>query len=538
MACFVYYDDQGNVERLSLANENATIGSAVDSQILLKDRSVSKRHASLIFEHQKFSIIDHESTNGTIVNGKPVKRQQLQNGDIIHLGSYKFFFDELYQTEEQLEKTFAKQIQDLKNSPTPKKQLHRPHRPHPVQKRPSPSSLKKTTPSNTQKKGATLPDTLAKVSMICGCLGPISFLPAIITGHMANAKTAVDKKNQTIGLALGYTFLFFWIIGLIYYFSQPSPAPKTSAASSPAESNTPSTSMEFPALTNPIELLKTTMVWMPPKGIFRHILFNDPSPAIDSNASLQKEVSSIRSAFIHGLVWVELNSLSFKVLPSQRKLQFTYENYRNNPTFWEYNSTVVPEKKTLYDPFFFPQETTQCFFNYDKTILPPIDRFSDPIFRWCFGVRGLLFDLPSHFSPQETLTNLRVILIVRSGTKASTLQIETLEGNLTREEPRSYQFKVMPAQLFAAIVYRVTDRKPVIISTQEKHFSLDDSKKLEAWIQGNLDEIISRQPATPLSVSSPFTITPKEEGTHPAHPKNEPPPTKTKVNFFFEPTKP
>ncbi len=382
---------------------------------------------------------------------------------------------------------------------------------------------------------------MARVSMICGCLGPITFLPAIITGHMAEAKSALDKKNQTIGLALGYTFLFLWIIAGVYFFNHtPTPTSASNSAAStatPSNPDAPAVPMEYPIITNPTELLKTPMAWMPPKGVYKHILFNDSSQGIDASAELQKQVSEIRSTFIHGLIWMELNSLAFKVLPSQRKLQLTYETYRNNPTFWEYNSTVVPEKKTFYDPFYFPEETPQCFFNYDKTLVPPLERFADPMFRWCYGVRGLIFDLPSSFGSQEMITNLRVILIVRPGTKVGSLKIETLEGNLTREEPRSYQFKVMPSQLYAAIVYRVTDRKPIIISTQEKLFSLEDSKKLEAWIDKNMDEVLSHQPSSPLSISPPFTITPKDP-SNPAAPKNEPPPQRTKVNFFFEPAKP
>lgn len=279
------------------------------------------------------------------------------------------------------------------------------------------------------------------------------------------------------------------------------------------------------------------MVWLPPKGIYENILFNKPNTAIESNATIRKQVDEIRSVFLHGLVWYELPSYPFKELPSQQKLRYIYETYRTNPTFWEYNSTMLPEKKTYYDPFYFSAEAPQFFFDYDRSIIPPLPRFADPLFKWCFGVRGLIFNVPPQQSIKQDLANLRVILVVRSGDKPTTLSISTLEGNLTRNEEKSYEYPIVPSTLFAAIVYNVADRKPVVVSTHEKHFSLEDQKNLEKWLQKNLPAVIAFQPSSQLSISPTFTIQEKVETTTPTTAPPPPEKPKTKVNFVIEPVK-
>ncbi|MES2308094.1 MAG: FHA domain-containing protein [Verrucomicrobiota bacterium] len=524
MACLVYYDDQGNATRLPLGKATLMLGSADDSQILLKDNSVSKNHASIVFDKNKFWVRDNGSTNGSLVNGQPAQYQQLQNGDILQFGSYKFFFDEFYQTNVQLEKTFSQDVKLLNPVASQRKGQNYRQTVHLQSK----AVNAKGSIQMMLTEGVThTPDSLCKASMICGCLGPVAFLPAIVIGHAATPKSEADKKNQTIGLSLGYTFLFVWALVAIYFVNQPK-ASATTASADNTEMTTALARLEYPILTNPLDLVKNSMVWLPPKGIYKHILFDEPNAAIEGNANLQKEVSALKSVFLHGLVWTELGSAAFKLQPSQRKLRLVYETYRTNPTFWEYNSTMVPEKKCYYDPFLFPDETPQFFYDYDRGIIPPLPRFAGSVFRWCFGVRGLTFNLPPNYNPQESLANLRVILIVRPGDKPSTLKIETLEGNLTRDEQKSYEYKIVPSTLYAAIVYRITDRKPVIVSTYEKYFSLEDTKAFETWVDKNLEEVISHQPNSSLAISEPFTVKDKAAAAEAAKPK---------VSFVVEPAK-
>ncbi len=63
------------------------IGRSVGVNIRLNDEGISRRHARIINEGGQLFIEDLMSANGTLVNGEAVRRQPLQDGDKILLGS-------------------------------------------------------------------------------------------------------------------------------------------------------------------------------------------------------------------------------------------------------------------------------------------------------------------------------------------------------------------------------------------------------------------------------------------------------------------
>ena len=75
--------------------ENATIGRSKKCDIYINDKYLSKEHARIFFDKDKFFIEDLNSTNGTFVNGKeilsahPVK---LKDNDKISFGDVSFIF--------------------------------------------------------------------------------------------------------------------------------------------------------------------------------------------------------------------------------------------------------------------------------------------------------------------------------------------------------------------------------------------------------------------------------------------------------------
>ena len=71
------------------------IGSAPDSQIyLFKDPKVGRRHAALHLVHGGVDIEDLPLGTQTFVNGLPVTRSRLHNGDQITIGASMFLFQE------------------------------------------------------------------------------------------------------------------------------------------------------------------------------------------------------------------------------------------------------------------------------------------------------------------------------------------------------------------------------------------------------------------------------------------------------------
>ena len=68
------------------------IGRKQHNDICLTGRFVSRHHAVLISQPTGVYIVDLKSTNGLSVNGEPVRRQALSNGDVIGISNYRLKF--------------------------------------------------------------------------------------------------------------------------------------------------------------------------------------------------------------------------------------------------------------------------------------------------------------------------------------------------------------------------------------------------------------------------------------------------------------
>lgn len=70
------------------------LGSAPDSEIYIKDVTVSGKHASLRYKDGKFFLVDLDSTNGTYLNDKPetIAKEELKDNDLIRVGEITLKF--------------------------------------------------------------------------------------------------------------------------------------------------------------------------------------------------------------------------------------------------------------------------------------------------------------------------------------------------------------------------------------------------------------------------------------------------------------
>lgn len=81
-----------NGETIPLAKPRTSVGRAIDNDIVLEARSVSRRHAIISWDSTRYLLEDLGSTNGTFISGKQVTRQTLQDGDEISFGGVAFVF--------------------------------------------------------------------------------------------------------------------------------------------------------------------------------------------------------------------------------------------------------------------------------------------------------------------------------------------------------------------------------------------------------------------------------------------------------------
>jgi uncharacterized protein YegL len=70
------------------------IGRGGDNDICLPNDSISSHHAEIHMRRDRsFFIVDLNSTNGVLINGKKVTQQELQDGDLIEIGEVRLNFN-------------------------------------------------------------------------------------------------------------------------------------------------------------------------------------------------------------------------------------------------------------------------------------------------------------------------------------------------------------------------------------------------------------------------------------------------------------
>jgi hypothetical protein len=80
------------IKEVQLTKDRTTLGRRPYNDIVIDNLAVSGEHAVIQMAGEQVFLEDLNSTNGTYVNGKAIKRQQLQSGDDIEIGKYKIKF--------------------------------------------------------------------------------------------------------------------------------------------------------------------------------------------------------------------------------------------------------------------------------------------------------------------------------------------------------------------------------------------------------------------------------------------------------------
>ncbi|MBU4518216.1 MAG: FHA domain-containing protein [Gammaproteobacteria bacterium] len=80
------------IKEVQLTKDRTTLGRRPYNDIVIDNLAVSGEHAVMQMSGAEVFLEDLNSTNGTYVNGKAIKKQQLKNGDTVEIGKYKIKF--------------------------------------------------------------------------------------------------------------------------------------------------------------------------------------------------------------------------------------------------------------------------------------------------------------------------------------------------------------------------------------------------------------------------------------------------------------
>ncbi len=75
------------------------MGRHPDSEIILDDITVSRRHADIVHDGNEYQVRDAGSLNGTYVNAERVDDAVLRQGDELQVGKFRLVFFELGHVE-------------------------------------------------------------------------------------------------------------------------------------------------------------------------------------------------------------------------------------------------------------------------------------------------------------------------------------------------------------------------------------------------------------------------------------------------------
>jgi hypothetical protein len=92
MAKIVLSMDGVILEEMMLSKERITIGRRPHNDLVIDNSAISAEHAVIVTMLHDAFLEDLNSTNGTRVNGQPVKKHFLKNNDVIELAKYKLRF--------------------------------------------------------------------------------------------------------------------------------------------------------------------------------------------------------------------------------------------------------------------------------------------------------------------------------------------------------------------------------------------------------------------------------------------------------------
>jgi pSer/pThr/pTyr-binding forkhead associated (FHA) protein len=80
------------IKEVQLTKDRTTLGRRPYNDVVIDNLAISGEHAVFQMTGSDVFIEDLNSTNGTYVNGKAAKKQQLVNGDTVEVGKYKIKF--------------------------------------------------------------------------------------------------------------------------------------------------------------------------------------------------------------------------------------------------------------------------------------------------------------------------------------------------------------------------------------------------------------------------------------------------------------
>lgn len=181
------------LKEIQLVKERTTIGRKPHNDVQIDNLAISGEHAVIVTILNDSFLEDLNSTNGTYVNGQPIKKHFLQHNDVVELGKYRL----KYMSEGQ-----SAQPADYE-----KTMLLRPNQPRPAPEPAAPKSegdtqmvARPTAPATSVSATQTLPEGLAaETRRPNDAKSPPIGVIQLLNGANAGKELELGKTLTTLG---------------------------------------------------------------------------------------------------------------------------------------------------------------------------------------------------------------------------------------------------------------------------------------------------------------------------------------------------
>ncbi|KQP12185.1 FHA domain-containing protein [Pseudorhodoferax sp. Leaf267] len=87
------------IKEVQLTKDRTTLGRRPYNDVVIDNLAVSGEHAAVLLSGTEVQLEDLNSTNGTYVNSRAIRKQSLRHNDMVEIGKYKIkFLNELQDT--------------------------------------------------------------------------------------------------------------------------------------------------------------------------------------------------------------------------------------------------------------------------------------------------------------------------------------------------------------------------------------------------------------------------------------------------------
>ncbi len=186
MARLILSLDGHTLAEYNMNKERYTIGRLPDNDIRIDNPAVSGHHSLIINILNDSFLEDLNSTNGTYVNGKLIKKHALQHGDIITVGHHQLRFVEEDDQQDEFQKTMV-----IQPSARPVESVRR------AEARVDSAAMRSSAPAPVA--DARRPAALAPAALVDAQLAIKPAKLQVLTGQFAGRELDLVKALTTLG---------------------------------------------------------------------------------------------------------------------------------------------------------------------------------------------------------------------------------------------------------------------------------------------------------------------------------------------------